>query len=78
MKLRSGLLGGKPAVGQALAPAAADSFEVCPGSGGRDDEAPVAGRGPPQLQRLLGLDEASAGCGDLVTLPLVPAAQLLM
>ena len=65
-------------MGQALAPAAADSLEASPGSGGRDDEAPVAGRGSPQLQRLLGLDEAgAAGCGDLVTLPLVPAAQLL-
>ncbi len=63
---------------QCLAPAAAHRLEVGPGPGGRDDEAPVSGRAPPQLQRLLGLDEAgAAGRGDLVTLPLVPAAQLL-
>ena len=62
---------------QGLPPAAAHRLEVGPGPGGRDDEAPVSGRGAPQIHRLLGLDDGAAGRGDLVTLPLVPAAQLL-
>ena len=37
----------------------------------------MSGRGAPQIHRLLGLDDGAAGRGDLVTLPLVPAAQLL-
>ena len=64
-------------MGQGLAPAAAHSLEAGPGPRGWDDEAPVTRRGPPELQSLLGLDEAATGRGDLVTLPLVPATQLL-
>ena len=62
---------------QSLAPATAHSLEAAPGAGGWDNEVPVTSRGSPQLQSILGLDEVTTSSGDLVTLPLVPATQLL-
>ena len=79
--LFSRLLCCEPAVCQSAAPAAAQGPEVGPEPGGGDDDGPVAGGAPPQLQRLLGPDPPpgtpGAGSWDLVTIPLVPAAQLL-
>ena len=54
--LFSRLLCCEPAVRQSASPAAAQGPEVGPEPGGGDDDGPVAGGAPPQLQRLLGPD----------------------